>query len=191
MSDTKTIFLFGRPGSGKGTQAKLLAEKFGWSIFSTGEKFKAMREEDTPIARRVKEAYDIGKLTPDWFAAYLFEDAMFALTPTDGVICEGFPRSIPQAELAHDLLTWLERPYEVIHLAVPEADVMTRMIERAKSEHRPDSDSEEKIRARFATYNTQTEPVLQFFREKGTLVEVDGTPTIEAIHADLVARLSQ
>lgn len=190
MSDVKTIFLFGRPGSGKGTQAKLLADKFGWSIFSTGEKFKVMREEDTAIGQRVKEAYDSGKLTPDWLASYMFEDALFALSPESGVICEGFPRSVPQAELAHELLTWLERPYQVIHLAVPESDVMQRMIERAKSEHRPDSDSEGKVRARFATYTAQTEPVLAFFREKGTLVEVDGTPTIEAIHEDLVKRLS-
>jgi adenylate kinase len=190
MENAKTVFLFGRPGSGKGTQAKLLAEKKGWSIFSTGERFKAMRDEATPIAARVRASYDAGKLVPDWFASYLFEDAMLNLAPEAGVICEGFPRSVPQAELADGVLSWLERPYIVIHLDVPEDDALSRMIERAKVEHRPDSDDEEKIRARFATYRAQTEPVLEYFRGQGKLIEVDGTPSVDAIHTDLLARLS-
>lgn len=186
----KTVFLFGRPGSGKGTQAKLLAEKFGWSIFSTGDRFKAMRDEETAIGARVRAAYDAGKLIPDWFPSYLFEEAMITLAPEAGVICEGFPRSVPQAELAQSVLSWLGRPYVVIHLDVPEEDALARMIERAKVEHRPDSDDEGKVRARFATYREQTEPVLEYFRTQGTLVEVDGTPSVEDIHADLVKRLS-
>ncbi|HVW71838.1 MAG TPA: nucleoside monophosphate kinase [Candidatus Paceibacterota bacterium] len=190
MENAKTVFLFGRPGSGKGTQAKLLAEKFGWSIFSTGDRFKALRDEQGPLGDRIRALYDAGKLAPDWFASYLFEDTMLNLAPDAGVICEGYPRSLPQAQLCHSVLSWLERPYIVIHLAVPEEDTLNRMIERAKSEHRPDSDSEEKIRARFATYTEQTEPVLDYFRTQGTLVEVDGTPTIEAIHADLVQKFS-
>jgi adenylate kinase len=188
-TNAKTVFLFGRPGSGKGTQAKLLAEKAGWSVFSTGDKFKEMRDASGAIADRVREAYDAGKLIPDWFASYLFEETVLNLGPGSGVVCEGFPRSLPQAQLAHDVLSWLSRSYVVMHLAVPEEDALARMLERAKVEHRPDSDDEAKIRARFDTYRTQTEPVLAFFKEKGMLVEVDGTPDVPTIHKDILSRL--
>lgn len=192
MENTKvqTLFLFGRPGSGKGTQAKLLAEKLGWSVFSTGTKFKEIRDGNGALSERVREAYDAGKLGPDWFASYLFEETVLNLAPSAGVVCEGFPRTLPQAELAHDVLAWLNRPYRVLNLEVPEEEALRRQVERAKSEHRPDSDDESKVRARFLTYRTQTEPILAFFKEKNVLTDLDGTPDIESIHKDILARLA-
>ncbi|MBU6323583.1 MAG: nucleoside monophosphate kinase [Patescibacteria group bacterium] len=181
----KTVFLFGRPGSGKGTQAKLLAEGLGWGVFSTGDKFKELRDGGGRMGERVRAAYDAGKLVPDWFPSYLYEDALLALAPEDGVVCEGFPRTVGQAELAHDVLAWLERPYRVLHLAVSEEESLRRMLERAKTEDRPDSNDEAKIRARFETYAKQTEPVLDFFRTKGVLTDVNGEQTREAILADI------
>lgn len=191
MESANTVFLFGRPGSGKGTQAKLLADAQGWSVFSTGDQFKAMRDGEGPLSERVRAAYDAGKLTPDWFASYLFEGALLNLEPTAGVVCEGFPRTLPQAELAHDVLTWLKRSYTVLHLAVSEDEALHRMIERAKEEHRPDSDDESKVRARFDTYRTQTEPVLEFFKTQGKLVEINGEQARESILEDILKAVSK
>jgi adenylate kinase len=185
----KTIFLFGRPGSGKGTQAKLLANTLGWSVFSTGDKFKQIRDEDSAIGKRVREAYDAGALIPDWFPAYLFEATMLGLNQEQGVVCEGFPRTLTQAELTDEILTWLARPYAVLHLAVGEEEALARMLKRAEVEHRPDSDDEAKVRARFDTYRTQTEPVLDFFKKKGVLIEIDGEQTPEKIAEDIRAVL--
>ncbi len=190
MNETKTIFLFGRPGSGKGTQAKLLAEKRGWKNFSTGEVFRKIREEVSPIGERVRETYDAGGLIPDWFPSYLFEEAMLGMGQSEGVVCEGFPRTVAQAELADSVLSWMNRPYAVLHLSVGEEEALNRMLERAKEEHRPDSDDEAKVRARFDTYRTQTEPVLDFFRKHGKLIEVNGEQSREAIHEDILKVLA-
>lgn len=183
----KTVFLFGRPGSGKGTQAKLLAEKLGWEVFSTGDRFKSIRDSEGPFGERVRAAYDAGKLSPDWLASYFYEEAMLNLSSEKGIVCEGFPRTRPQAELAHDVLSWLERPYVVLELTVSEDEALRRQIDRGTTEHRPDSDSEEKIRARFATYRSLTEPTLAFFKEKGTLVEINGEQTREEILEAIIA----
>jgi len=186
----KTIFLFGRPGSGKGTQAKLLADKLGWSVFSTGDKFKALRDEASAIGGRVRETYDAGGLIPDWFPSYLFEETMLGLSHGDGVVCEGFPRTVGQAELTNQVLTWLSRPYAVLHLDVKEEEALNRMLERAKSEDRPDSNDEAKIRARFDTYRAQTEPVLDFFRTNGKLIEINGEQSREAILEDILKAIA-
>lgn len=185
----KTVFLFGRPGSGKGTQAKLLAEKLGWSVFSTGERFKELRDSSGALGERVRAAYDAGQLIPDWFPSYLYEDALLTLPADGGVVCEGFPRTLAQAKRADDVLAFLARPYLVLHLFVSEEESLKRMLLRAGEEDRPDSNDEAKIRARFATYTKQTEPVLDFFRAKGALTEVNGEQTREAILRDILASL--
>jgi adenylate kinase len=189
MKDATVILFMGRPGSGKGTQAKLLADKLGSPIFSTGTIFKQLRDGADALSERIRGTYDAGKLMPDWFASYLFEDFFLKLDPASGAICEGFPRSLRQAELYEDVLTWLAREHVVINLDVPEEETLRRQIERAKTEHRPDSD-EATIRTRFAEYEKNTAPVLEFFKEKGVLVNLDGTPTVAAIHQNVCEALN-
>ncbi len=169
-----TVLLFGRPGSGKGTQAKVLSEKLGWTHFSTGNRFKELRDGDGALSERVRAIYDAGQLMPDWFATYLLQDTFFNLGPEQGIVCEGYPRSTTQAQIFDDIATWLDRPYVVLDLAVSEDETIRRQMERAQVEHRPDSATREQIEARLATYREHTEPVLDFFREKGALVSIDG-----------------
>lgn len=180
----------GLPGSGKGTQAKLMAERNGWRHFSTGDKFKALRDGDGALSERVKEAYDSGKLLPDWFATYLFEEEVLNLDSDLGIIFDGYPRSVAQAEIFHDTMTWLNRPYKVVNLAVSQDEALRRQISRATVEHRPDSENEDKIRARFETYIANTAPVLEYFKAKDNLMEIDGTLSVEEISADITAKLA-
>lgn len=178
---TNTVILFGRPGSGKGTQGKLLAESRGWTHFSTGEQFRILRGEDSVLGNQVREIYDSGKLLPDWFASYLFEKAILGISHGAGIICEGYPRSLAQAHLFDEIACWLERPYVVIDLEVSDEEVTHRMLKRSVQEHRPDSATEEQIKTRLATYHEHTAPVLAFFKEKGMLQSVDGMGTPEEV----------
>ncbi|KND46982.1 MAG: adenylate kinase [Parcubacteria bacterium C7867-004] len=186
----QTVLLTGKPGSGKGTQAKKLAEARGWTHFSTGDRFKILRETDGPLGSRVREIYDAGKLMPDWFATYLFEETMLNLAPDTGIVIEGYPRSRAQAEVFVEILGWLERPYAVLDLAVNDTAVTERMLKRAEEEHRPDSATKEQIIARLAVYEEHTAPVLDFFKEKGTLVELDGGVSEGEVESQITKALS-
>ncbi|MES2668780.1 MAG: nucleoside monophosphate kinase [Patescibacteria group bacterium] len=187
----RTVLLTGRPGSGKGTQAKRLATDFGWTHFSTGDLFKQLREGEGPIADKVRESYDAGKLLPDWFATYLFEDTMLKLGPDAGIVCEGYPRSETQAETFDSIMAWLERPYVALDLAVSDETVTERMLLRAESEHRPDSATAEQIKARLDTYHEHTAPVLGYFLRKGMLVTIDGTKAPEEVEKDILEALNK
>ena len=178
---TNTIILTGRPGSGKGTQGKLLAQARGWMHFSTGEQFKMLREDESVLGNKVREIYDSGALLPDWFATYLFEKAILNIGNEAGIVCEGYPRSLTQAKEFIDIVSWLGRPYKVIELDVTDDEVTQRMLKRSLVEHRPDSSSEEQIRTRLAAYHAHTAPVLDFFKEQGTFTTVDGTGSVDDI----------
>lgn len=189
MEKIDTVLFVGRPGSGKGTQAKRLCEKMGWTHFSTGDRFKALRDEDSALGRQVREAYDAGRLLPDWFATYLFEDQILALSREQGIVCDGYPRSLAQAHVFDEILAWMNRPYVVLDLMVTEEEAIRRQLERAKVEHRPDSSSEEKIRVRMETYETATQPILDFFREKGLVTEIDGEQAPEGVERAIASAL--
>lgn len=185
-----TIILTGRPGSGKGTQGKLLAQAKGWVHFSTGEQFKMLREEDSVLGNRVKDIFDSGKLLPDWFATYLFEKAILNSGEHAGIVCEGYPRTLAQAREFVEIVSWLGRSYKVIELEVSDDEVTSRMLKRAVIEHRPDSATEEQIRTRLSTYHECTSPVLDFFKEQKTLTSVDGTGSIEDIASAVAQTLA-
>lgn len=181
MTMTRTVVLMGLPGSGKGTQAKVLAEREGYTHFSTGDIFKELRNGDGPLSAYVKSAYDAGKLLPDWFATYLFADVLLKLPQDSGVVCDGYPRSVGQAEVFDNTMTWLSRPYKVLYLEVSKEEALRRQLSRATVENRPDSQTPEQIEARFEEYKRNTEPVLEFFREKGLLVTLDGEKTPDEV----------
>lgn len=185
MIDVRTILFLGLPGSGKGTQAKLLAGHLGWRLFSSGDHFKGLIGQGGELGERIAKDYRRGQLSPDWLAAYFFEDEIVHLASHTGIVCEGFARSLPQAELADEIFTWMGRPYRVLYLAVNEEEALRRQLARSKVENRPDSDGEGKIRGRFEVYHAHTEPVLEFFKKKDALIELNGEQTPEAIAADI------
>lgn len=177
MERVNTILLIGRPGSGKGTQAALLAERLAWIRLSSGDRIKQIRDGNEPFSERVRAVFDKGTLLPDWFADFLLENGLLELEPYVGVITEGFARTLQQAEHYTDIIDWLGRNLMVINLEVSEEEVRRRMIERSKTQDRPDSNSEEKIQMRLNQFTKDTMPALEYLRSKGLVQEINGEQT--------------
>ncbi|MDE1919508.1 MAG: nucleoside monophosphate kinase [Patescibacteria group bacterium] len=185
--DTQTIFFAGKPGSGKGTQAKILAEKTGWKVVTPGEQFRAMSAEDSPVGRKVKEGNDAGLLQPPWLAAYIFLKALFAIGSDEGAMFDGAGRTVPEAELIVDALTWLGRPFRVLNLKVSDEEVHRRLALRREIESRADDHAVDK---RLKEYHERTDPAIGVFRKAGVLIEINGEQSREAVAAEIGAALN-
>lgn len=184
--DAQTILFIGKPGSGKGTQTKLLSEKTGWPILASGDMFRAFAKEETPAGRKYKGEMEAGLLAPDWFAAYLFERSVFGFLPDQGIIFDGFGRKVPEAKIVIDVLTWLERPFKVMHVKVSDQEIRERLAKRAAVSGRVDDGAIDK---RLEEYRLYTDPSVEVFREAGRLIEVNGEGAVEDIQADIRAKL--
>jgi adenylate kinase len=176
--EPRTIFFIGKPGSGKGDQAKLLAQKAGWKVITAGDQFRTMAGEDTPVGRKVKVDNDAGLLQPSWLAQYLFLKSLFSLSGDENVIFDGFCRKVPEAELVIESLKWIGRPFSLIHLVVSDEELKHRLALRKGIEGRADDNV---VDERLKEYRTYTEPAIEKVRESGNLIEVNGEGTREAI----------
>lgn len=186
----KTLVMVGKPGSGKGTQAKLIADQTGWRVFSTGDKFRELKKSDTFLGRKIQETIDNGRLMPYWFASFLFQEAVIYLPAEIGIIYEGAGRLPSEAALFHDVMEWLERPYRAVYLDVHEGVSIDRLTKRKLIESRAD-DEEDKIRVRLAVHEKEVEPAMDVFRGKGTLLHINGDQTIEKVHEEILVKLGQ
>jgi adenylate kinase len=184
--DTRTIFFIGKPGCGKGTQAKLLSEKTGWKVISSGSQFRAIAAEDSAVGRKVKSEIDVGFLSPHWFAAYLYLKALFSIGADEGVIFDGFNRKIPEAELTIDSLKWLGRSFIVLDIHVSDEEVHRRLALRKEIEGRVDDSA---VDERLKEYREYTEPAIGKFRDADMLIEINGEQTPEEIAVDVRAAL--
>jgi len=182
-----TIFFIGKPGCGKGDQARLLSEKTGWRILSAGDELRVQRELDTPVWRKVKSEMDAGRLLPHWFASYLFLKDFFALPDTANMIFDGFCRQISEAEIIMESLSWLGRPFFFIHLKVSDEEIKNRIALRKGVQGRADDSV---VDERLEEYREHTEPVIEMFRKTGVLIEIDGEGTREKIAEDIQKALS-
>lgn len=184
--DTRTIFFIGKPGCGKDTQAELLSEKTGWPVISAGDQFRALAQEDSMLGRKIKKEIDSGALAPDWIALHLYLKSLFAVPEEQGVIFGGFSRELSQAKLILKSLTWLERPFRVINIAVSDESVRKRLALRSQRAGRSDDDA---VDERLREYYAHTEPSIEFFKKEGTLIEIDGEPSPEKIAGNIRAVL--
>jgi len=188
MENIKTIAMMGKPGSGKGTQAELLSKELDFSLFSSGEAFRKLREQDTPLGRKVKKEIDKGYLMPHWFASYMFEREVFNAPKSQGIVFEGPGRKLPETELFNEIMNWLGRPYRAVYLEVDEEVIRKRLLKRAEEEGRAD-DNPESVNLRFEEYNKYTAHSVNFFREQGVLIEVDGMQSPEKVQAGILKEL--
>ena len=184
--DTRTIFFIGKPGCGKDTQAELLSKATGWPVVSAGDQFRALAQEDSMLGRKVKKEIDSGALAPDWIALHLYLKSLFDVPEEHGVIFDGFSRELSQAKLILKSLTWLDRPFRVINIAVSDESVQRRLVLRSQKAGRTDDGA---VEERLREYYAHTEPAIEFFRKEGMLIEIDGEPSPEKIAENIRAVL--
>lgn len=174
----QTVFFIGKPGCGKGTQAKLLSERTGWQVLGSGKQFRKIAEQSTPVGRKTKHDIDRGLLMPHWFAMYLYLDGLFSIPENESVIFDGFNRKEAEADLVISSLQWLERPFTVIEIAVSDEEIRRRLMRRKSIENRADDNT---VETRLEEYEMYTTKALTMFREQGVLVTVDGERSPEEI----------
>lgn len=187
------IVIFGAPGSGKGTQSENLIEHYELFHISTGDVLRDHIRRGTELGKTAKCYIDQGQLIPDelmiGILAQVIDDNKDAAQ--NGVIFDGFPRTIPQAEALETLLN--ERGTSVsavVGLEVPEQELIDRLVKRGQMSGRSD-DNEETIKKRLAVYHNQTSPLQEFYKEKGLYKAIKGTGTIDGIFEDIKAAIDQ
>ena len=186
VSRMTNIILFGPPGSGKGTQAELLVERFGLLHISTGDLFRYEIGNKTPLGVEAKSYIDRGALVPDSITIGMLKNKMDSNPDVKGIIFDGFPRTIPQAEALDNLLNAKGCAVNaIIALEVEEEEIVKRILSRGKTSGRSDDNDESIIRHRIQVYRNETSPVFNYYDVKGKGVKIPGTGSIEDIATQL------
>ena len=182
----KNIVIFGAPGSGKGTQSDLMIEHYGLEHISTGDVLRNEIKKGTELGKTAQSYIDKGNLIPDDLMVSILAKVYDEFgRGHKGVIFDGFPRTIPQAEALKKMLD--ERGDKVaamIELDVPEDELMKRLILRGQQSGRAD-DNEETIKKRLVVYHSQTQPLIEWYKQEGLHHHIDGLGTLERIFADI------
>ena len=210
------IIMLGAPGAGKGTQAKMIADKYQIPHISTGDIFRANIKNGTELGKEAKKYMDQGLLVPDELTVKILLDRVAQPDCANGYVLDGFPRTIPQAEVLDKALTELNDKIDyAINVDVPDKNIVKRMSGRRACvacgatyhiEHIPpkkegvcdkcgetlilrDDDKPETVLNRLKVYHDQTQPLIDFYTKKGVLKSVDGTVDMQDVFASIVAIL--
>lgn len=176
------LILFGPPGSGKGTQAANLVDKYKLVHISTGDLFRYELSNDTPLGIKAKEFMSKGELVPDEITIGMLENKVNKHPNSNGFIFDGFPRTIPQAEALENLMSSKGTGIDsLISLKVNKEEVVNRILERGKTSGRADDTDRSIVENRFTVYDNETRPVFEYFDKKGLSVEVDGMGKIDDV----------
>ncbi|HEX6225444.1 MAG TPA: adenylate kinase [Chryseolinea sp.] len=186
------IILFGPPGAGKGTQSAKIIEKYSLLHIATGDLFRKHLKEGTPLGNLAKEYMNKGNLVPDQLVIDMVDDKINSTENVTGIIFDGFPRTIPQAEALDKLLTSKGAPIKVlIELVVPEDELRKRLAERAIKENRPDDAKPEVIDNRIAVYKGETVAVADYYKNLGKYSSVVGVGEIENIFSNICREIDK
>lgn len=210
------IIMLGAPGAGKGTQAKMIAEKYQIPHISTGDIFRANIKNGTELGKEAKKYMDQGLLVPDELTVKILLDRVAQPDCENGYVLDGFPRTIPQAQVLDDALTGMGDAIDyAINVDVPDENIVKRMSGRRAClscgatyhiEHVPpkqegicdvcgqplvlrDDDKPETVLNRLKVYHDQTQPLIEFYSAKGVLRTVDGTVDMKDVFAAITAIL--
>ena len=177
------IVFLGPPGSGKGTQAKLLGKRLGVPAVSTGDMLRDAVRRETALGLRARAIMEAGELVPDEVVIGLIRERIATPDCARGFILDGFPRTVAQAQALDRLLEDSGSPLDaVVNLSVPEATLLERLIGRASQEGRSD-DRPETIRERLRVYGEKNDPLVAFYERAGLLTRVDGLGAVDDVTA--------
>jgi adenylate kinase len=183
------MLLMGPPGAGKGTQAKVLAERLGIPAVSTGDIFRANVAAKTELGLEAKRYMDAGDYVPDEVTNAMVRDRLSEADAGDGFLLDGYPRTLAQVSTLDDILADHGHRLDAVVALTADTEVLVdRMLRRAKIDGRSD-DSEEVVRHRQEVYVAETKPLLRVYAQRGLLVEVDGVGEIEEVSERVLAAL--
>jgi adenylate kinase len=183
------MLLMGPPGAGKGTQAKVLAERLGIPAVSTGDIFRANVAAKTELGLEAKRYMDAGDYVPDEVTNAMVRDRLSEADAGDGFLLDGYPRTLAQVSTLDDILAEHGHRLDAVVALTADTEVLVdRMLRRAKIDGRSD-DSEEVVRHRQEVYVAETKPLLRVYAQRGQLVEVDGVGEIEEVSERVLAAL--
>ncbi len=189
MNELKTIFFIGPQGSGKGTQAKILATKLDFFHWDNGAICRQAAKMDNEIGREVKETMEKGVYLSDELLLKVARQKLDSIPAEQGVIFDGIPRRLSQAEFLMELLPKQGRNnFITLFLDIPKQESVKRIMLRAQREHRAD-DTREAVEKRLQQYYEQTLPILDFMKQHGKFMKIDGLGTIEEISAKINSAL--
>ena len=175
--------LLAPPGAGKGTQGERLAEIYAVPHLATGDLLREHVASGTPVGREAERYMDHGELVPDRLVLDLVARHISGPEPLPGFVLDGFPRTLAQAKTAYEWGREHDRTFHaVVSLEVPEDELVRRLLERGARAGRSD-DTDETIRNRLAVYAESTRPLLDFYADRGVLVEIDGTGEVDEVTA--------
>ena len=188
----RNIVIFGAPGSGKGTQSDLIIQKYGLNHISTGDVLRAEIKNGTELGKIAKQYIDDGMLVPDTLIVDMLAKVYDSFGAAHkGVIFDGFPRTVNQAEELKKMLA--ARGHKVaamIELNVPEDELMTRLLKRGLESGRSD-DNEETIKKRLGVYHSQTSPLIEWYEREGVRHQINGLGELDRIFADICSVIDQ
>ncbi len=190
MNLQKIIVFMGAPGSGKGTQTKLLAERLGFAYFSTGELSREYAKQDTELGKRIKDLIDNGIILPIDIIRQIFIKKFESLMDSPGIILDGYPRTIDQAELLKEIMAEKGIPsLQAIFLDVDKAQLLKRLSLRGAAQQRAD-DSPDKVEKRFDEYMNKTAAVKEYYESAGLLTHINGEREITAVHNEIMGKVA-
>jgi adenylate kinase len=183
------LIIMGPPGAGKGTQAKFIAEHFGIPAISTGDIFRANVSQGTPLGVEAKKFMDAGEYVPDEVTNLMVRNRIDEPDAVPGFLLDGYPRTVAQVEELDGMIEFTgHRLDAVVVLTVDQDEVVQRLLQRAQTEGRAD-DTEDVIRRRQEIYADQTAPLIDVYRGRGLLVEVDGMGEVDDVTKRIFAAL--
>jgi adenylate kinase len=182
------LLLIGAPGSGKGTQAELLAKRFGIAHISSGDLLRQHVRNQTSLGRIAKQYVDRGDLVPDAVVMDMLRKPVVAAAEAGGYVLDGFPRTVEQAQASFAVAQPLGVEVQAaVHLDVPREELVRRLLRRGRGS----DDTEAVIENRLQVYLDKTVPLLEYYAGREWLFTVDGAQPAEAVHEDIVARLAK
>jgi adenylate kinase len=185
------LILMGPPGAGKGTQAKILAERLSVPAISTGDIFRANVSEGTELGLQAKGYMDAGDYVPDEITNGMVRDRLAQPDATEGFLLDGYPRTVDQVEELDQMLGARGGKLDaVVVLTVDDEELVQRLLKRAQTDGRTD-DTEEVIRHRQDVYNEQTAPLLAVYAGRDVLIEVDGMGPVDEVSSRIFASLGR